>query len=580
MKTSSLLKHFLVMALTWIAALMARADNITDLPIKIIDGRSYYAYAVQPKETVFSITHKFNITADQLLKFNPAVRDGLKAYSTLYFPADIFGDTDAETTHTATSDVPTQHQETETDDMPVPAGYRRVTIQRGQSLFGIARENGITVEQLLAANPEINSSSYRAGQSILVPLPTTPEPRKIFPAKRDLGETPQAQPQTVSDIAIVTVEETDTDRVDTLSIALMLPFEANAANPSRLARLYTEFYRGFLLGVEQQSRQGQPLRVRVFDTAGDPANFNTILNSDDVASTDLFIGLDNEAQLTALASRANDTGAYILNLFVVKDELFHTNPSIIQTNLPRDDMYAGAIDEFIKIIGDREVVFLARVDGEADKVPFTEQLKDELHRHNIKSRDIVYRGVLTTEDMTQLAPGGDYAVIPVSASRNEFGKFIPGLRDFKKEADAQGGTIRLLGYPDWTTFRGDQLDNLHEFNTVIYSRFYNANTPEVRAVKANYNSWYGEDWSDVEPNQALLGYDIARFAINSLRETDGDFFPAASQNHRGLQNSFILVKPYENSGYVNSALYIVTFTPAGDVDVRIKPVDVTPKLAQ
>ena len=583
MKITLPLKYVIVPVLACFAVFMAVADSITDLPLKIINNKSYYAYDVKPKETVFSITHKFNITSEQLLQYNPSVRDGLKAYSTLYFPADVFGTAEPYARSASEPETLKPEEPENQTDLPAPAGYKRVVIQRGQSLFGIAREYNITIDELLAANPDINSSSYRAGQSILVPLSgghhnisTTPAP------VREVIDTPPAPvaPDVEEEPLAIVEEESDTAAVDTLLITIMLPFETTAANPSRQAALATEFYRGFLLGVEQLSGDGQPLRLQVVDTWGDPFNFATVLNSERIASTDLFIGPFDERQLALMASRADDTGAVVINPFVMKEEAYISSPSVVQLNIPRDEMYAGAIEEFVKIAGSREVVFLARVDGEADKVPFADKLKEALDSHGIVHKDIVFRGVLTTDDLTRLSPGSDYVFIPVSSSRAEFGKIAGGLREFKNMGAEQGGSMQLLGYPDWTTFRGDQLDMLREFNTTIYSRFVNDNNPTVRRLKADYHRWFGEDWSDVEPNQALMGYDVAQFAINNLRRGEGEFFPSATEPFAGQHFTFMLEKPLEGSGYVNSALYIITFNPAGDVRSRAVKVNVTPLLAQ
>lgn len=572
------------------------AESLTELPVRTISGRDYYVYEVAPKDTPFGLSKRFGITVDDITNYNPAVKDGLKAYSTLYFPVDAFNGTS------------TRHDTTP----PVQGSYIEVTIEKGQSLFSIANRYGTTVDAILDANPGLMRNSYRAGETIRVPSGATVEEAAITDARTSDNHqsansgTPLPQPvqtadypepakpavpenpltDTENDEAVVEIAETvvATDEIenepDTLAVTVMLPLETAAAAPSRVGQLYMEFYRGFLMGLEEKSHAGMPVKVKVIDTAVSDDEFKTILASSDIETTDLFIGPDKEQQMLALAQVANSTGAFILNPFIIKDELVHANPSIVQTNIPRTEMYAGAIEKFIELYPETVTVFLARVDGEADKVAFTEQMKERLDEAERPYKEVIFQAVLTDEDLMQLDPKKSYVFVPVSASRSEFGKFIPGLRDFKNRITMEGGEASLFGFPEWTTLRGEQLEQLRALNTVIYSRFTSADDYRVRNIKNNYNRWFGQDWADVEPNQSLLGYDTAIFAIENLRRGEGNLFPAASAPFNGVQSSYVLGRPFDGAGYVNGAMYVIKFRPYGSLDSEVVTVPVTLKLAQ
>lgn len=515
------LKAFLVVLAVGIVANMnILADSLSDLPTKTINGRSYYYYEIKPKETEYSLCRRFGITRDDILKYNPSQADGLKAYATLYFPVDVFGEN-------AIQVVP----ETPVVEPPVVA---EVT------------DEPMTDEE--ASTPAVDIETPAEEEPYIAEIATSNEEIESY-------DSPD---NSYADVPIdnnYSVEASDSN----LIITLMLPLETNAKSPSKLAQHLGEFYQGFLIGVKEYSGYGMPLTINLIDTSVSDEDFEKILESETVASTDVFIGPETEGRLRALAAKANLTEAPVINAFVVNDDLYQTNPTVVQTNIPRDNMYAGAIEKFLVLYPNATPVFLARVDGEADKVAFTDQLKERLKAEDRRYKDVVYRGVLTLEDMSALDPAEDYVFIPVSSSLSEFGKFSGGVRDFRDAALAANGSVRLFGYPEWTTFRNEQLEQLKEFNATIYSRFYNADNFDTNMFRHNFKQWYGSEISDIEPNQALLGYDLARYVVPNLRAGNGDFFPSALKFNRGLQSSFAITNVFDGGGYVNGALYFITF---------------------
>ena len=57
-----------------------------DYPVKKINGVEYYQYTVQASEGLFAIGRKFEISPDEISKANPEIKNGLKAGQLLLIP--------------------------------------------------------------------------------------------------------------------------------------------------------------------------------------------------------------------------------------------------------------------------------------------------------------------------------------------------------------------------------------------------------------------------------------------------------------------------------------------------------------
>lgn len=103
-------------------------------------------YRIQAGDTFFSIARRFGTTVEALIAANPQVDPNrLQVGQTICLPTGIPG------------------------PIPCPGGtiYR---VQAGETLYAISRRFGLTVEEVIAANPQlINPNQLQIGQAICIP---------------------------------------------------------------------------------------------------------------------------------------------------------------------------------------------------------------------------------------------------------------------------------------------------------------------------------------------------------------------------------------------------------------------------
>lgn len=547
------------------------------------------SYTVKKGETIYGISKSHGVSIEELLKYNPSARDGLKAGDVLTLPV---GD-----------DSPADTAEEGMTKKELAAAKKKTyhTIAKGQSLYSIAKSYGLTLDELLKLNPGVDSSDYKPGMVLRLTARTALPAAQSTTKTQGLGEPgkPSVDSPKTDKIktkkdkkknkkgknegesmaeAISVVAETahETDNVETqasdsqeerpLSIAIILPFMLGGNHVSKQAQLYTEFYKGFMLAADTLSHRGAPVKIYAFDSAGNADSVKSIMNNPLVARSSIIIAPDDQEQMSYIASKAKDNGTYVYNTFVIKDESFADNPYMIQANVPHGAMYLLAIDNFIRRFEGYTPVFISHETGKNEKGEFTQALKAALTEKGIEYKEIQYPNYLSASDLRALSADVKYVFVPASGSRTDFHKFASALKTFKNEG-ADPERVRVFGYPEWVTFRGDAFDNLCDLNSVIYSRFYNDQSAyPSRNLNSSFRRWFGCEMLDAVPSQGVLGFDTGYFLIKALRDNEGDLSRRISP-YEGIQSAFdFMVAEGDEAGLVNDALYFIYFRPGGFVE--------------
>lgn len=477
-----------------------------NLPTKNNNGKVVYYYEVPPKETIYSITRKFNVTREELLRLNPSLIDGLRAGSTIII-AEVNNPDFTKLDEKEPEEVPEEVAEEQTGketDKPAPAEEKQ------------AETETVAVEE------------------------TYPDETVISPATEEQvpGEADE-----------------DANNSDFINVAVILPFMLDSEGVTRNAQNQLNFYRGMLLAIDQLPADDAKMRVVAVDCEGEPEKVAAFISSPEFGNMDYIVAPSDSLSIEALATAADTTGATVLNMFAVKNDAHLRHESVLQANIPHTEMYNAAIAGFIKNFHDKKVLFLNATDIPADKQSFISQLSDQLIKSGIPWETIDYSGKLTLEQLTDL-PKHDYVFIPTSSSREALLKIIPTLIEFKNAAPESDS--RLFGYPEWVVLRGDIKENLHRMNATVYSRFStDLDGSDVKAVNMAYSKWFGTEPTPSFPDTMLLGYDTMAWLITTA--SSGIETP-----YRGLQNAFTITE-VKNGGDVNTALYFITFGADGRI---------------
>ncbi len=134
---------------------------------------------------------------------------------------------------------------------------------------------------------------------------------------------------------------------------------------------------------------------------------------------------------------------------------------------------------------------------------------------------------------------------------------MPAVIEWRDEAGLP--MVKFVGYPEWVTFRGETLQNMHNLNTTVYSRFFvDDDNVRTRRMEDRFKGWYGAGMENAIPRQGLLGFDTGMFVLDYLKN------PVA--RYDGVQNGYSFTTPEGAEGQCNNVLYLINFRTGGLIE--------------
>ena len=448
--------------------------------------------------------------------------------------------------------------------------YYYYEVKPKESIYSLVRKIGVSRDDIMRCNPSA-VDGLRANQLLLFPVSefagnerreVCPEESEADGPRTDLGgETEETSVDAVEDIdtkeellSATSDDESAVDSVDTtIRLAVVLPFMLDAERTTKQAENYTEFYRGLLMAVDTVACKNPEMKISVtaFDSEASAEKVAALADDPGLRSATYIIAPDDSVCIELLADMADQTGATVVNLFSVKNDAQQRHPSVYQANIPHDKMYDKAIDAFISDFADYTPVILSSADIAADKQGFVDELTARLDASGRRYETMDVPDGFSDRAMSpdRFPADGRFVFIPASGSREMLTRILTPLIQLRQKASLPDN-VRLFGYPEWVIVRGEQARKLHSLDTVIYSRFASdTDSYPTRLLGMRYDDWFGTKMANAVPVYGLLGYDAGRWMLGGGR------------SYVGLQNSF-------EPGAVNSALYLIYFSPDGQVRVK------------
>lgn len=549
--------------------------------------KKYRSHVVSKGETAYSISKLYNVAVADLYILNPEIESGLKIGATIKVPDN----------GTVVAAPPQNTNENY-------YGVREYIVKPKETLYSICKLNGVTLEDMVAANPELNQKPLYVGQRLIIPMgdvggstPVFSQPGNVAPANiqhtvqpketlygisRQYNTTPEALiqtnpglrdglkqgmtiiiPNTTSNSVPTTPVGSTLQDINGLNIGLVMPFLNKSEGQS--AR-FLEYYEGFLLALQHVKAKGLSANVYVFDMGSETgtAKLRSLLDTYEMKNLDMIIGGVSPEQISTMSAFAQKQGIKYVIPFPTKKQEIQNNTQVFQVNTPHEELYTNVSKVFTQMFAGANVICITG--NTDDKKEFVSTLDNYLSRNGGKIRKITANQSLTANLALAIDPTRKNVIIPASGSVHTLQTVLPALATVASERP--GVSLTLFGHTEWQTY-GQFAGDFSKYDTYFYTPFY-ANDGDYKVSKfvQDYKGWYNnKSLVNTYPKYGMLGYDTGLFFLTAYLNYGRDFQNKInSLSVQSLQTPFTFERARTDGGFMNNGFYLIHYKSNGSID--------------
>ena len=476
------------------------------------------AYVVQPKDTYYGITRKFNISQSELFALNSGLEQrGLRSGDVIIVKNTASSKNVATNTKETSEKNTKPKEEKNTPPKEVKTKtysveeYVTHEVKKGESAFGIVNKYNITYDQLA----EMNGG-----------LPNGIKQGMVLNIKKVNRQYVKADD-------------------DVFSIALILPFGFDT-NDTKYRTLSADFLIGAKLAAQRGMRDGKKVSINVID-AENENSFKNNLAQINKTNTDLIIGPFFKSNVIEVLEYVKNEKIPVVAPFAHTEEMYKYNNLVIVE--PGNRVYAERIVREVKNAHSKEKVFIVGEENNPEVIFLKEQLAKELSKTEIS----VVSSPSGIELEQNMVTGQSLPAVVILANDNnavgagfakkiiELGKQTEGIKAFS-----------MYYHPDFEK----NVDPLSKANLVyLMDRKINTDGDFEKEVLAEFKKEYCRTPS----KYTIIGFDVVSDML--AREAKGEVLRNMSKVQTQLATKFEYIRNKKNGAFVNTGFRVVRLVP-------------------
>ncbi len=421
-------------------------------------------------------------------------------------------------------------------------------VKKSETRYGIAKQYGITIDQLEAANPEMRMPGYELKKGDYINIPV----RADAPAE---ANTPAA----TSTQAAPTTTPLTTAQAKKVKVGVMLPLHDKDGDGRRMV----EYYRGLLLACDRVSKDGITVDMHAWNVEKG-ADVNKTLQEPDAANCDIIIGPLYSEQVKPIAEFCHAHGIRQVIPFSIDGQPTTLYDCVWQVYQSNAEIDAVAANRFLERFATYHPVIIDCGDPNSTKAPFTAALRSELDKKGVR-----------------------YSLTSLNSSDNDFAKAFdlsrpnivvlntehsPKLNDTFAKLNIltmanKNLNVSILGYTEWLMYTKVYQDLFFKYDAYIPTYFfYNETSRDTKWVENNYRQRFNLEMdANGLPRYALSGFDHGCFFIGGVAQFGSRFTGARGQMaYKSVQTPMHFSR--QGKGMRNKNFMFVHYLPARTIE--------------
>lgn len=392
-----------------------------------------------------------------------------------------------------------------------PQIRERHQVKRKETIFGISRMYGITIQELINANPEMNTPGYELKKGDIINIPWS-----AHQPQADKQETP-VTPSTAEMVVPAKPKPQGVDvRQREIRVGVMLPLHTINGDGKRML----EYYRGVLMACDSLRSNGISTDIRAWNVAED-SDICTFLQEEKATDCDVIIGPLYSKMVKPLSDFATEHDIRVFIPFSINSHEILVNRNLMQVYQPQTEQNELIIEHFMNRFSDSHPVFIDCNDTTSQKGVFTFGLRRRLEAQGIAYK-ITNLNSSESAFYTSFSPTKRNMVILNTGRSKELNSAMAKLNGLRlSHPELQ---ISVFGYTEWLLYTRYQLENFYKFDTYIPAPFYtDLQSPKTERIMQKYRWNFHTDMMNALPRFAITGFDHAYFLLKGMHMYGKDF---------------------------------------------------------
>jgi len=437
-------------------------------------------HKVRKKETLYSISNKYNVDINELIARNPGAESGIVKGDMLIIPVDKVEGIAEEYVTPAEPLGPNQHQ-----------------VAKQETMYGIAQQHNITIDELREANNGL-VDGLKEGEIVNIPVKEEPV------VDIDLPDEPI---------------ELAGDLVEEINIGLLLPFSfslvdtnsmpSTGKNIFKMTDIAMEFYRGVQLALQEQMALN--VNLFVYDITKEEASIKKFLVRSEVDDLDIIIGPLHGSSFQRISKALKSSDVHIVSPLTNGVGVIENNPSCSKIN-PSNISHVKYLAEMTYPRNRTSQIIVIDSQLEKDKPLLDKYLATFKSLSGGISPTVIKLSKYNQQNIVNalVSEVPNLLVVP-SADKPFVSDFFTRLNDdAMKDYDMQ-----LYGIQPWLQYDNISADQKNRWKLRIgASKYLDYEEEETsKFLKKYYNEF---NTIPISQGYGVLGYDIAKFYLDGI----------------------------------------------------------------
>lgn len=426
------------------------------------------------------------------------------------------------------------------------------TVEKGETVYSITKKYNVSNERLKALNPELKDG-LKIGQQLKVPSPYPKAKSTVAPVS-----------ETEVKSAVVYTGELKNE----YNIALFLPFNIDEANPVDAEKISSgnaelgnktsialQFYEGALLAIDSLKKLKFNAKVFVYDVDDkDSTAVMTLLKKPELTKMDLIIGPLYGSSFMPVAKFAKEHTIPIVSPFTQVNKILFNNPYVCKVS-PSVNLQVEQMAHFVTDTFRTQNIILVSSQN-MKEAPFFNAFRKTANENLLKAGRAASDSVKLVFNINALQSMLHTEKINVVVLPSNNQSFVS---DFISKLNVLNDKYKivLFGMQSWIAY--DNMDYEYFNELAVHVPSNNFIDYEKPATK-NFMKKYQERFKTDPDIYGFQGYDVTYYFLSALKKSGSGFLNDLSTNYyNGIETGFHFSQFPSDCGFENKSVLILKY---------------------